>query len=111
MQPPQEGCDHFIWYDEEMSVRAKEVINNLKVQKKILEKENKHLRRRYESGFNGDVTNAIDDILEDVRQLQKLRVAEEKKKPSAYACIIISWIFFAIVLLVLFVPKGVMFFG
>ena len=43
MQPPQEGYDHFIWYDEKMSVRAKEVINNLKVQKKILEKENKHL--------------------------------------------------------------------
>ena len=62
-----------------MSVQAKEVINNLKVQKKILEKQNKHLQRRCENGFNGDVTNAIDDILEDVRQVQKLRLQKKKR--------------------------------
>ena len=33
------GCDYFLWYDLEMCVRAKSVINELKGESKMLKKE------------------------------------------------------------------------
>ena len=66
----QNECDYFDWYDEEMCEKGKEVINELKVERKVLLQENYALKRRLETICNGDMWNEVDGIMKELRQLK-----------------------------------------
>ena len=96
-------------------MRAKEVINNLKNEKKRLKAQNINLLSRIEASGMGISSEEIDDIQADVRMLKmnreelkknyKLKVEKMKKQlRAAYLCLVCSWIMF---LFVFFVYLGI----
>ena len=113
MQPAQEripkkGCDYFTWYDGKMCMRAKEVINSLKNERKTLKEEKKHLLRRIQLDAISMSSEDIDAITADGGMLKLNRedlkenyyVEVEKMKKSlraAHVSIIWSWIVFGVV--------------
>ena len=98
-----------------MCMRAKEVINNLKNEKKWLKAQNINLLSRIEDSGMGIRSEEIDYIRVDVRMLKmnreelkknyKLKVEKMKKQLRvAYLCLVCFWIMF---LFVFFVYLGI----
>lgn len=87
MQPrtdrePKKGCDHFDWYDPQMSERAKELINQLRMEKKEVAK------RLPENSSPQTLLIEIQMLKEEFRQLRRSCV-----------CLIVSLVVIALLLL------------
>ena len=67
----------FVWYDGEIGERAKEVINELKVERKVLLQENYALKRRLDALCRGGMWTEVDAIMNEVRQMKKITEEEE----------------------------------
>ncbi|KAH6757340.1 hypothetical protein C2S52_023481 [Perilla frutescens var. hirtella] len=52
----KKGCNHFSWYNCEMCERAKEVINGIKAENRILLKEKRELMKKSELLYRSDIS-------------------------------------------------------
>ncbi|CAH9133692.1 unnamed protein product [Cuscuta epithymum] len=105
------GCGYFEWHNEALLVRAKDMINEMKLERKILEAENKRFKKikchRYNHGArSGRTVGELNRLknraksANEERPSQLERVKLEGKKKTALIIAIISWIVLAMVLVV-----------
>ena len=66
------GCNYFAWYDGEMCEKAKQMINEMKVEREGLLKENLMLKSILETVYKREVWNEIDKLIDEVGELKAL---------------------------------------
>ena len=95
------SCGYFEWHDEEIGDRARIVINELKIEKKMLIESNKHLSARLErplmsasSEVEAKISRLWDELCKlkhDKQQDKNELEVKNKKLIVAYTIAIISW--------------------
>ena len=95
------SCGYFEWHDEEIGDRARIVINELKIEKKMLIESNKHLSACLErplmsasSEVEVEISRLWDELCKlkhDKQQDKNELEVKNKKLIVAYTIAIISW--------------------
>ena len=95
------GCGFFQWHDEDVSVRVKNLLNELKYDKLMLLKENRKLRAQINGG-SSSVEEDIDVVWRELKKLKKEQEKEvdscKKKMITTYIACSLSWIIIVIVI-------------
>ncbi|EEF30110.1 conserved hypothetical protein [Ricinus communis] len=74
------GCGYFEWYDDALSARVNEIINDLKLENKVLLAENKQLKAM-DKGVASDLEldNKIGNIWREIKSLKRSTMDKAEK--------------------------------